>query len=88
MEQQHPQRNTDLGLLQNLSTLSDEALAEVARLLIRYQDYPEEKEIHQLIQSRLAEWKLTQVALFQRTRQIHNQRAVFRGEGQPQEDWS
>ncbi|WP_287128154.1 DUF3288 family protein [Candidatus Cyanaurora vandensis] len=90
MTQTHPQYHHDLYTLQTVAAapVSDQALAELARLYIRYQDFKGAPEIHSLIKQLFKTWSLTPETLFQQTRVIHHQRPVFRGDSLRQDDWA
>ncbi|WP_218082532.1 DUF3288 family protein [Anthocerotibacter panamensis] len=86
----HPQHNRDLQTLQTLNANppDDGALADLARLVIRYQDFKGAEDIHALIQQLLQGWGFTPETLFRQTREIHRDRPVFRGDSMRQEDWA
>jgi Protein of unknown function (DUF3288) len=86
----HPQHDKDLSVLQGLPTDSnrERAFAELARLLIRYQDFPGAEDIQLSIQQLLQEWQLTPEELFQKTRSIHQTHPVFRGDSLRHDDWA
>ena len=60
----------------NLTTLNSVEEVELARLLIRYQDFPGARKIYQDLNKILATWQLTQEELFVKTREIHNKRTL------------
>ncbi len=88
MSQIHPQHDKDLAALQALSDPSDLALAELARLYIRYLDFNGAEDIQRKIKNLLTEWQLTPDELFSKTREIHTKRPVFRGDSARQDDWA
>ncbi|MGK7902368.1 MAG: DUF3288 family protein [Hormoscilla sp.] len=89
--QQHPQATGDRQILNPLLDVekpSDLQLAELARLRIRYHGFPGARDIQTDLERVLQKWKLTEEELFERTRQLHAQRAVYKQEGTQQEDFS
>ncbi|MGF1570244.1 MAG: DUF3288 family protein [Nodosilinea sp.] len=89
-DQQHPQYKIDRQVVNQL--LSGEAtefnLVELARLMIRYEGFPGARDIQTDLRKALARWQLTETALFERTRAIHQQGEVYKGLGRGREDWS
>jgi hypothetical protein len=90
-EQQHPQEKRDGEIVSNL--LSGEAnpynLAELARLRLRYQNFPGAREIQQHLDSILQKWGLSEDELYEKTRQIHANAPVYqRRLGDDEQDWS
>ncbi len=88
--QPHPQHDKDLAVIQGLSSQgpTDLALAELARLWIRYEDFPGAEDIRQLLVQTLQGWDITLEQLFEKTRQIHREYPVFRGDSWRDEDWA
>jgi hypothetical protein len=89
-DQQHPQWSLDR---QTVNTLlegqpSDYNLAELARLRIRYQGFPGARDIQADLDQVMQQWQLTEAALFERTRAIHQTAQVYRGRNSQREDWS
>ena len=91
-DQIHPRSAKDRTVVNNLlqAQPDDYNLAELARLLIRYQGFPGARDIQQNLQQVLAKWQLTEDALFVKTRAIHNQTRVFsdRFKGDQKQDWT
>lgn len=89
-DQQHPQwhidRQTVNALLSGEPT--DFNLSELARLRIRYGDFPGSRDIKADLDTVMTRWQLTEEQLFEKTRQIHGLAQVYRGRGSKQEDWS
>ena len=93
VDQKHPQnkkdRNTVDELLKVQSVPSDRDLVELARLIIRYRDFPGARDIQQDLQVALNSWQLTEEQLYIKTRAIHAGGMVYRrtptGE---QQDWT
>ncbi len=89
-DQRHPLYHTDRQVVDQLLTNepSDHALAEWARLYIRYQHFPGARDIQQDLAATLERWQLSQEEVFQRTRAIHRQGKVYRNRAVGQEDWN
>ncbi len=93
LDQKHPQNKKDRvtvdSLLQVKFEPSDRDLVELARLIIRYRDFPGARDIQQDLQSILNTWQLTEEELYSKTRVIHADGKVYRrtatGE---QQDWT
>ena len=93
VDQKHPQNKKDRitvnSLLQVESQPSDRELVELARLIIRYRDFPGARDIQQDLKIVLDRWELTEENLYRKTRAIHAQGTVYRrtatGE---QQDWT
>lgn len=86
----HPQHDNDLRTLQGLEhrDVDDIAIAELARLHIRYQDFKGAEDIHSFMANLLKQWGLTLEELFTKAQTIHQTRPVYRGDSMRQEDWS
>lgn len=89
-EQQHPLWGSDRQIVNTLlqGEATDLNLAELARLRIRYNGFPGAKDIQADLDKAMKRWNLSEEALFERTRQIHQQGQVYRGRTNKQEDWS
>ncbi|MEN9215693.1 MAG: DUF3288 family protein [Gloeomargarita sp. HHBFW_bins_162] len=89
-DQSHPLYHTDRQVVDQLLTSdpTEHALAEWARLQIRYQNFPGARDIQRDLAATLARWELTQEEVFQRTRIIHQQAKVYRSRAVGQEDWN
>jgi hypothetical protein len=90
-DQQHPQWQSDRQTTDSLlnGEPSEFNLAELARLRIRYQDFPGARDIQADLDKVLSQWQLTEAELFAQTREIHQTMQVYRGRGkQDREDWS
>jgi hypothetical protein len=89
-DQQHPQYKTDRQVVSQL--LADEAtdynLAELARLITRYEGFPGARDIQADLKKALNRWQLSEGELFEKTRAIHQQGEVYKGLGRGREDWS
>lgn len=92
-EQKHPQAKLDRltvdSLLKVRSDQSDRELVELARLIIRYRDFPGARDIQRDLKIVLDTWQLTEEELYAKTRAIHAVGTVYRrtatGE---QQDWT
>ena len=82
-DQQHPQYNRDRPLLESLlaGEASDSNLAELARLRIRYHDFPGAIDIKQGLDEVLQKWGITEAELFEKTRKIHATGGIYRTNG-------
>ncbi|EKQ71314.1 Protein of unknown function (DUF3288) [Leptolyngbyaceae cyanobacterium JSC-12] len=89
-DQQHPQWQSDRRTVDALlsGAPTDFNLAELARLRIRYRGFPGARDIQADLDTVLERWELTEEALFERTRQIHATKQIYRGMGTPRDDWS
>jgi len=89
-EQKHPREKQDKQILDQMfqEEMTDHNLAELARLRIRYKNFPGAKQLQQDLDSLLEKWNLTEETLFEKTRQIHNQKRVYHKGESSQEDWS
>lgn len=89
-DQQHPLWSSDRQIVDALlaGEPTDYNLAEMARLRIRYQGFPGARDIQTDLDKALKRWQLTEAALFEKTRQIHQIAQVYRGRGSQREDWS
>ena len=92
VEQKHPQNKKDRLTVDNLlkvSEPSDRELVELARLIIRYRNFPGARDIQRDLQVTLNTWQLTEEELYRKTRAIHAVGTVYRrtatGE---QQDWT
>ena len=91
-DQQHPREAKDRILINNLlqSEPNDYNLAELARLLIRYQGFPGARAIQKDLKAILSNWQLSEEELYQKTRIIHHQQKIFsdRFKAGQQQDWT
>ncbi|MGB3495095.1 MAG: DUF3288 family protein [Elainellaceae cyanobacterium] len=90
-EQQHPQYSTDKQVAMNLlaGEPTDYNVAELARLKMRYQDFPGAYDIQADLDKALKRWSLTEETLYEKTREIHHTVDVYRNvSGRGGEDWS
>lgn len=91
-DQQHPQEYRDQKIIDKLTQEGrrDYNLVELARLLIRYQNFPGARQIQHSLDRILTDWGLTQEELFALTREIHAHGQIYRysPDGREVEDWS
>ncbi|MEL6496200.1 MAG: DUF3288 family protein [Cyanobacteria bacterium J06623_7] len=93
VEQKHPQNRKDRLTVDSLLAVSmtpgDRELVELARLIIRYRDFPGARDIQRDLQVALNNWQLTEEELYTKTRAIHAQGTVYRrtADGDKQ-DWT
>jgi len=93
IDQTHPQNRKDRATVDSLiqveSEPSDRSLVELARLIIRYRDFPGARDIQRDLKVVLDTWNLTEEQLYHKTRAIHAEGIVYRrtatGE---QQDWT
>lgn len=93
IDQQHPQNQKDRLTVDHLLAVSsnpgDRELVELARLIIRYRDFPGARDIQRDLVVALNNWQLTEEELYLKTRVIHAEGTVYRrtvtGEKQ---DWT
>ena len=93
LDQNHPQNKKDrLTVDQLLKTHSDpneRELVELARLIIRYRNFPGARDIQRDLQVALDNWKLTEEELYAKTRVIHAGGMVYRRTATGEEqDWT
>ena len=96
-DREHPQYKRDRELLNDLlekdidklkkEKKSDRALADLARLKIRYRNFPGARDIQRDLQETMKKWKLDEETLYQETRKIHAKGKVYREESNEQDDW-
>ncbi len=91
-DQKHPQESRDRQIVNSLLQGQPDHynLAELARLRIRYQNFPGAREIQRDLEIILQRWQLTEEQLYERSRQIHATHQIYkvRGKRHEQEDWS
>ncbi|MDS3860954.1 DUF3288 family protein [Thermosynechococcaceae cyanobacterium BACA0444] len=88
--QQHPQASQDRAISQRLLTEepTDLNLVELARLRIRYQGFPGAADIKADLDQALARWQLSELELFARTRQLHQQGGLYKPRSSKKDDWT
>jgi hypothetical protein len=92
-DQNHPREKQDRLVIEELlnGEVNDRNLAELARLLIRYRNFPGAKNIQRDLQFLLQTWQLTEDKLYEKTRKIHAQGKVYLqkiNNIEDSEDWS
>jgi hypothetical protein len=91
-DQQHPQYQRDREIVSKLmqGEPNDHNLAELARLIIRYCDFPGARDIQRDLETVLQKWQLPESELFEKTRQLHTVTQLYkvRNNQQEQEDWT
>lgn len=87
---QHPREAQDRLILERLlqEGISDYNLAELARLLIRYDGFPGAEKNRELMAELLEKWQLTVEELFERTRAIHARGGIYKVGSNKREDWT
>ena len=91
LDQTHPQDKKDSEVVNRLLTSQPEPknLADLARLLIRYNNFPGAREIQKNLQKVLQNWQLTEETLFEQTRQLYATGQAYQPKkGDEPEDWS
>lgn len=91
-DQQHPQERVDRPIVDRLLAAEepdDFALAELARLLVRYDGFPGARSIQADLQTVMARWQLTENTLFEKTREIHARGPLYQvgGRNKGIADW-
>ena len=88
--QKHPQEQRDRPIVYRLlqGDPNDENLADLARLRIRYRNFPGAKDIQRDLELVLREWGLTEEELYAKTRQIHSIKLQRMRQGEEVRDWS
>ncbi len=91
-DQSHPQEKRDRLIVDQLlrGEPNDHHLVELARLRIRYQNFPGARELQQDLELVFQQWGLSEEMLFERTRQIHWQGRAYQHlrKEEEQQDWS
>jgi hypothetical protein len=94
LPQRHPQEKIDRIIVDRLlesQPSEDMALAELARLRVRYRGFPGAAEIQALLDELLVKWQLTEDELFAKTRELHDNEQIYQVKAkkyQEQEDWN
>lgn len=90
-DQQHPQEKNDRQVVDKLlgSNPDEYNLVELARLRIRYGNFPGARTIRRDLDLILQQWQLTESELLDKTRQIHHIGHVYRrSTPEDAQDWS
>lgn len=91
-DQKHPQAKKDKEIIDRL--LREEPnpynYAELARLRIRYCEFPGARDLQRNLDTILQKWELTEEQLFEKTRQLHLTGQVYKrgGNSQSPDDWT
>jgi hypothetical protein len=88
-EQKHPLAHIDREIVQKffVEGQTDYNLAELARLKIRYRNFPGARDIQQDLETILKQWELSEDELYQKTRKIHASGKIYGTNSDSQEDW-
>lgn len=90
-DQRHPRETVDTFVIKKIQEgKSDYNIVELARLRIRYHNFPGARKIQQDLDRILQDWSLTEEELFALSREIHSQGDIYRRtrDGEEQQDWS
>ncbi|MBL1209201.1 DUF3288 family protein [Geminocystis sp. GBBB08] len=90
-DQKHPLGHIDREIIKKIFVegKTDYNLAEVARLKIRYQDFPGAKDVQHDLLSILQQWEMTEEELFLQARILHSKGKIYRkNPSEDTEDWS
>lgn len=90
-DQRHPQYTKDRQIVNELlaqSTPNNRHYADLARLIIRYQEFIGARDIQADLLKVLANWQMTTEALFAKTREIHAIGRVYMSQEEGQDDWA
>lgn len=92
-DQKHPLAHIDREIIKTIFVegKTDYNLAEVARLKIRYQNFPGARDIQYDLESILRQWDMDETELFDIARKLHNETYIYRKkieQKEEPEDWS
>ncbi|MGL5034554.1 MAG: DUF3288 family protein [Microcystaceae cyanobacterium] len=89
-DQKHPQEKRDREIIDRLLRANPEALnlADLARLRIRYKNFPGARAIQHDLDSILQQWQLNEEQLFEQTRQLYATGQAYKPRNTEEEDWS
>ncbi|EAZ89879.1 DUF3288 family protein [Crocosphaera chwakensis] len=90
-DQKHPQEQRDRQIVNELlmGDPNDHNLAELARLRIRYCNFPGARQLSQDLDLILEQWQLAEADLFEKTRQLHEKGKVYkRASNEDVQDWT
>ncbi|PSO69350.1 MAG: DUF3288 domain-containing protein [Cyanobacteria bacterium QH_8_48_120] len=91
-DQQHPRGKQDREIVDRLfqEGTSDRNLAELARLRIRYRNFPGASDLKRDLDLLLQQWQLNEEQLYEKTRQLHALGQVYQRpkQGENKQDWS
>ena len=79
-DQKHPKEKGDRLIVNELLVAdpTDYNLAELARLRIRYGNFPGARQLTQDLDLILEQWQLTEAELFEKTRHLHEKGKVYK----------
>jgi len=90
--QAHPRERDDREVLERLQQQgpTERNLGELARLRIRYRNFPGAWALQRQLDELLQQWELSEEQLFARTRELHANGQVYqlRGQASSEQDWS
>lgn len=90
-DQKHPQEKRDREIIDRLLQSKPEPLnlADLARLRIRYKNFPGARAIQRDLDAILHQWQLTEEQLFEQTRQLYATGQAYKSRQSGEEqDWS
>ena len=91
-DQIHPREKKDRAVIDNLlqGEPNDYNLLELARMTIRYRDFPGAREIQTDLATVLNKWQLTEEQLYQKTREIYAVKNPYsdRFKSNQKQDWT
>ena len=91
-DQIHPREKKDRAVIDNLllAEPNDYNLLELARMTIRYRDFPGAREIQTDLETVLKKWQLTEEQLYQKTREIYAVNNLYsdRFKSNQKQDWT
>lgn len=91
-DQQHPQEAVDRNLVQTILSTepTDFYICELARLRIRYRNFPGARQTQADLDKALQRWGFTEETLYAKTREIHANGNVYtvNSRRRDEEDWS
>ncbi len=92
-DQKHPLAHLDREIIKKafVEGKTDYNLAEVARLIIRYKNFPGAKDIQHDLGSILQQWEITEEQLYIETRRLHQTKGIYGHKKKATdnlEDWS
>lgn len=90
VDQKHPLAHIDRKIVANFFVEGDTDynLAELARLIIRYRNFPGARDIQDDLNTILNQWDLTEEQLYEKTRVLHASGNIYRKSNDSKEDWS
>ena len=89
-DQKHPQEKSDRQIVNRLlqGSADNDNLVELARLRIRYHNFPGARDIQRDLELLLKQWQLSEAQLYAKTCEIYATGQAYRRKGQEQQDWS